>query len=112
MVRAALDRLTGADRAQFLAYLRGDDSIGLQDMIDLIRASGAIAYCGTLVTNLFTCARRNVVDSPHLPPDVRDALVAIWQYMFDLYDPDSDVSRLYLQVRPDIHALTEPPQGQ
>lgn len=111
LIRAALDRLTGAGRAHLLAYLRGDDSIGLQEVIDLVRASGAIAYCGALVTNLFASARRNVVDSPHLPSDVRDALMAIWQYMFDLYDPDSDVSHLYLQARPDIHTLTEPQQG-
>lgn len=91
-----------------LTYLRGDDSIDLRDVIDLIRTSGAIAYCGTLVTNLFTRARSNVLNSPHLPPGVRAALMAIWQYMFDLYDPDSDVSRLYLHARPDIHVLTEP----
>lgn len=108
VVRAALDRLTGADRTQLLSYLGGDDSIDIADIIDLIRTSGALAHCDTLVANLFTQARRNIVDAPHLPPEIRNALAAIWKYMFDLYDPDSEVSRLYLQARPSIQASNPP----
>jgi len=87
-----------------LSYLGGDDSIDIADIINLIRASGALAHCDTLVANLFTQARRNIVAAPHLSPEIRKALAAIWQYMFDLYEPDSEVSRLYLQTRPSIQA--------
>jgi hypothetical protein len=96
------------DRTRLLSYLSGDDSIDIADIIDVIRASGALAHCDTLVANLFTQARRNIVDAPHLPAEIRNALAAIWQYMFNLYDPDSEVSRLYLQARPSIQA-SDPP---
>jgi hypothetical protein len=103
-----LSRHTPQPRAPWqstrLSYLGGDDSIDIADIINLIRTSGALAHCDTLVTNLFTQARRNIVDAPHLPPEIRNALAAIWQYMFDLYDLDSEVSRLYLQARPSIQA--------
>ncbi len=102
LVRAALDRLTGADRTQLLTYLGGDDSIDIKDIVDVIRTSGALAHCDTLITNLFTQARCNIAAAPHLPPEIRNALAVIWQYMFDLYDPGSEVSRLYLQARPSI----------
>ena len=79
-----------------------DDSIDIADIIDLIRISGALVRCDILVANLFTQARRNIVEAPHLSPEIRNAVSAIWKYMVALYDPDSEVSRLYLQARPSI----------
>lgn len=104
LVRAAIDRLTGADRALLLTYLGGDDSIDIEDIIGLVRASGAVAHCEILITHLFAQARRNILDTPRLPSEIRNALAVIWQYMFDLYDPRSEVSRLYLLARPSIQA--------
>ncbi|MGH8351162.1 MAG: polyprenyl synthetase family protein, partial [Pseudomonas sp.] len=60
LVRAALDRVTGADRARLVAYLSGDNSIDIKDIIDLIRVSGALTHCDTLIANLFAQARRNI----------------------------------------------------
>jgi len=103
LMRAALDQLTGTRRKRLLAYLRGD-AADLEEVIALVRASGAFEHCAGLIASLFADARDRLASDAQLPPEVRDALGDVWQYMLDLYDTDSDVSRLYLHARADPHA--------
>ncbi|WP_351230109.1 polyprenyl synthetase family protein [Streptomyces sp. NPDC002133] len=104
VVRAALDRLSGANRRRLLAYLDGADD-DLTTIVALIRASDAPRHCAGLVTDLHAQASERIVTDTQLPAALRTALSATWGYMIALYDPASPTSQLYLQARTDLQAV-------
>lgn len=92
-----------AERARQLAdYLAGRRDIPLAEVVSLVSDGGAVKHCSALAERRFAESHTALRNDPVLPAEVKDAVGQTWQWMADLYDPASPVSRLYLRARPDI----------
>ncbi len=104
LVHATVARLGGDERQRFLHRFDSDDPDRLTPLADTIRASGAYEHCTARVAALIDQARSDLANEQRLPPAARRAVLDAYQFVDDLYDPSSPVSRLYLEARPDIVA--------
>ncbi len=104
LVHAAVARLSSDERQRFLRLFGGEDPENLRPLAAAIRSSGAYEHCTARLAALVGQARRDVTQEQRLPPAIRRAMLDACQFVEDLYDPASPVSRLYLQARPDLVA--------
>lgn len=102
LMTAALAALTAGKRQALAAYLEGQRDAPLAEIAALVREGHAVEHCTALTRQLWDTSHARLRDDPALPPRVRDAVAETWRFMAGLYDPASPLSRLYLEVRPDL----------
>lgn len=102
LMKAAMQCSEPAPRTSLVRFMAGDDTIELAKVVEIVSGSSAEECVEALIARLFDASRAVLVQDQRLHDSLRLRLLAVYQFMMDLYDPSSELDRLHISSRPDL----------